>query len=522
MDNYQQRSRELAQRFLQTAVVVDDKAYMALEQDNGPTGPVVEPSRSQTASGQNDRNPAGHGSRHSLDAGPVINSFSELGVVCGVVSPADSTLETMKKSDIVVLDWFLRDGNPQYTLKLLEKLLKGESEQNSLRLISIYTGEARLREICDEIVNTLADASLNPRQNEAKTEISYQHGCVVLYAKSGVNLVQALQDRSVEASDLPGKLVKDFALMTSGLLPRIALTSLTAVRESEHKVLDQFSAKLDPAFLAHKACLPNPEDAERQIVNYIAEELRGLMDSAVVQTSSEDADAVKHWIREKAQEFTFRKKNGTETLNQEETVTLVNEGLKNSNRLHDSAFKFLSAGFSGNDATDLDKQLAWIMTFRAVYSASKPILWLGSVVTELSDEGEKHLICMRPRCDCVRLQGETSFFFLTLVEPAEKEEQVVVKLDNAFKRLGIEFDSAGWVLRKFKPDSGDSGSSAIIAEKQNSNDHFEFKNSDKMRRYKWRGELKAEYAQRIIQKFAERLNRIAVDKSEWLRRMAKR
>lgn len=518
MDNYPQRSRELAQRFLQTAVVVDDKAYMASEQDSGPKGPVVEPSRIQRTSDQNDRNPAGRGSQHSLDARSIINSFSRLSIICGVVSPTGSPPETMRKADIVVLDWLLQDQDPQCTLTLLENLLARESDRNSLRLVSIYTGEARLGGICDEVVNTLTNAGLHLTSNQDKTEISYQHGRVVLYAKSGVNLANGLQDRIVEESGLPEKLVEDFASMTSGLLSRIALTSLTAVRESEHKVLDQFGAKLDPAFLTHKTCLPNPEDAERQIVSHIAEELRGLMDEAVVKTSSEDADAVEYWIKEKPEEFTFRKKNGEEKLNTEETIALVNNGLKENNRLNDSAFEFLSAGFSGNSATDLDKQLAWVMTFRAVYSTSNPTLWLGSVVTELSDQEEQHLICMMPRCDCVRLKGETSFFFLSLVEPAKKREQVVVKIDNTFEQLGIEFDSAGWVLRKFKPDSG---SSAMIAERQTSSSHFEFKNSDNTRRYKWRGELKAEYAQRIAQRFAEKLNRIAVDESEWLRRMAK-
>ena len=191
MNDYQERSRELARRFLQTAVVVDDKAYS--EQDNGPNGAVVEPSRVQTVSGQNDQDSTGRGSRHSLDAGPVINSFSALGVICGVVSPAGSTPETMRKADIVVLDWFLRDEKPQYTLTLLRDLLAGESDRNSLRLVSIYTGEARLGKICEEVVNTLTNANLDPQPNEARTEISYQHGRVVLYAKSGVNLEQALK-----------------------------------------------------------------------------------------------------------------------------------------------------------------------------------------------------------------------------------------------------------------------------------------------------------------------------------------
>ena len=62
-------------------------------------------------------------------------------------------------------------------------------------------------------------------------------------------------DVGLVVHDLPERLVQDFAAMTEGLLPGIALTSLTAVREGAHRVLDQFCADLDPAFLAHRACI---------------------------------------------------------------------------------------------------------------------------------------------------------------------------------------------------------------------------------------------------------------------------
>ena len=523
VEHDQERSRELARRFLQTAVVVDDEAYMASERDNEPRGKLVEPGgrgrkQPEQSSGQSDEGHGGSNPQHSLDAGSIIDSFSQLGVICSVIKPTDSALEAMRKADIVVLDWFLKDRGYQYTLELLEKLLAGASDRNSLRLVAIYTGEPKLGEVCQCVFNKLSEASLKPEKNKAETTILYQHGRVVIYAKSGVKPKD--QNRSVAEQDLPGKLIEDFAVMTRGLLPRIALTSLTAIRESEHKVLDQFSARLDPAFLAHKACLPNPGDAERQIVNHIAEELRGLMDNAAAETSSEDVDAVESWIKDKAENFTFDNRKFTA----EQTVILANKGLQKAG-LKDKYFKFLSAGFSGSNTIDLDKELAWIMSFRTVYNAPLPTLWLGSVVTELSDEGCQHLICMRPRCDCVRLDGgkEIAFFLLPLVE-LEKQvklrkgnEQIVARLDDGFERLGIEFDSSSWVHRKFRTSTGND---AIFAVKLKSDSDFKFTDTRNIE-YKWRGELKAEYAQRIAQKFAESLSRVAIDESEWLRRMAK-
>ena len=62
------------------------------------------------------------------------------------------------------------------------------------------------------------------------------------------------------------------------------------------------------------------------------------------------------------------------------------------------------------------------MSFRTVYNAPPPTLWLGSVVTMVMDTEEAHLICMRPRCDCVRLDKETTFTFLPLVAPSKFKE----------------------------------------------------------------------------------------------------
>ena len=438
---------EFARRFLQTAVVVDDEAYMTSDRSDVPKGEVVVPGRRAPVSSQENRSSVGRG--EILDAQSVMDSFAAVGVICGVVGPCQSSMEVMRQADVVVLDWQLKEDDPEYALKLLCDLLTGEADRNSLRLVAIYTGEARLEEIFDVVFSQLDRIRLDPRGDESKSTISYRHGRVVLYAKSGVNLVEQLKDRSVAEGDLPERLLKDFSAMTEGLLPGIALTSLTAVREGAHRVLDQFSTDLDPAFLAHRACLSNPDDAERQIVNHVAEELRGLMDNAVAAQSPAGAEAVESWIRRKnggAARFVF----GDRELDLEQTITLTNEGLEAS-VLRNNAFEGLSAGFADGGVADLDEQLAWIMGFRTVFDAPPPTLWLGSVVTAMMDGDKKHLICMRPRCDCVRLKEETSFFFLPLVEPRKVKEQLVVKLGNEFKRLGIGLDPAGWIRRQFKP-----------------------------------------------------------------------
>ncbi|MCY4261171.1 MAG: response regulator receiver domain [Rhodobacteraceae bacterium] len=507
--------RKIAQRFLRTAVVVDDQAYILLAEELAKPGLKV-PGRHTRASSQNGQDAAARGLIHSLDAGAVMDAFSALGIICGVVNPNDDAMETVRQADIVIIDWLLRDGKPDHTIKLIQELF-GCEDRNSLRLLAIYTGETNLKEISVKISGILQDADLDPVMTRNDTSILYRHGQVVLYAKSGVNLANELLSRRVPERELPGKLVEDFASMTAGLLPAIGLTSLTAVREGTHKVLDQFSADLDPAYLAHRACLSNAEDAEHQIVAHVAEEFRGLMDSMVAEESPAGAKKVEEWVKRKGRElgeFTFGKEG--KQLNIDETIALANQGLDASPQLKRNAFESLSDGFAGSNTYDLDERLAWIMSFRTVYNTPSPTLWLGTIVTAISDNNEQHLICMRPRCDCVRLTGLTKFLFLPLVDPRKEMDQIVVRIEDEYKRLGINGDPDGWQLIKFKPVNGSNTVSASADD-----DGLKFKDLGGVE-YTWRGELKAEYAQRIAQNFGEKLSRVAIDESEWLRRSARK
>lgn len=200
----------------------------------------------------------------------------------------------------------------------------------------------------------------------------------------------------------------------------------------------------------------------------------------------------------------------------EQTVKLANEGLKSSD-LRDKDFKSLSSGFHGSEIEGLDERLAWIMSFRTVFNAPPPTLWLGTVVSWASDIEERYLLCLRPRCDSVRLQAETKFLFLPLNLPQKRGQQIVVRAGNQFKRLAIGWDPEGWILRRFSP-SKEAGS--VTATKGGDDDRFQFTDSCGLR-HVWLGELKAEYAQRIAQAFAADVGRVAVDESEWLRRMAR-
>ena len=260
-DGFGPRSRDLAQRFLQTAVVVDDEARMERGGAVGPRAEVVAPTRHTPPSSKDDRGPVGRGPVHTLNAGSIMDSFSALGVICGVVGPTESAMETMRQADIVVLDWLLQEGDPRYALKLLRGLLTGEVDRNSLRLVAIYTGEARLEEIRATVSAELREAGLDPVENETGTEVSYRHGRVVLYAKSGVNLGSPLRERRARGGGSSRATGRRLRLDDRGIASRHRAHLVDGGARGAHEILDRFCSDLDPAFLARMACPPDSEDA---------------------------------------------------------------------------------------------------------------------------------------------------------------------------------------------------------------------------------------------------------------------
>lgn len=509
--------RELAQRFVQTAIVVDDEAFVAPH--DTAVDKVVVPRR-QRSDTTDAGDAAARSGRHGLDTRAIIEGFAALGVICSAVRPTEPAMSAIRQADIVVLDWRLKVGEPEFALNLLARILTEEPDRNALRLLTIYTGEAEFDRIQDAIVSRLKTSGLEPDVSEAGT-VTYGHGCVVLYAKPSVNLPPAFRGREIDEGKLPQALVDDFSRVTAGLLPGIALVSLTAVREGAHSVLDRFRAELDPAYLAHRACLPDPDDAERQMVNHVAEELRGLMDYAVADQQPAGRQPITQWIAERASEPPDDFQFGDRGLSPEQTVALAIEGLERSS-LPKGGFRSLSSGFNRGDVEQLDERLAWIFTSRTVFNAPLPRLWLGTVVRRkagVAGSDDSLLICLRPRCDSVRLKAKTSFAFLPLGEPKRDQMQLVIRLGKNYRRRGIAVDASGWTVHEFKPD--DDGGDTVVARKEDSAGAFVFTDAGGCK-YEWLGELKAEFAHRVAQTFADTLSRVAVDDSEWLRRSAQR
>lgn len=118
-------SKGVVERFLQSAVIVDDRADFEKDPGDILLTRLIAPSRrSQKRTGPQSRDTAvsdemesssGNGNANRLDAKKVIDSFAQKGIVCSVLRPyreemgtLTGTLEKLANcADIVVIDWAL-------------------------------------------------------------------------------------------------------------------------------------------------------------------------------------------------------------------------------------------------------------------------------------------------------------------------------------------------------------------------------------------------------------------------------
>ena len=536
-NNFDERCREIARRFLVSAVVVDDDPrYDETEHVEH----LDEPDR--TAGLVDEKDPPGRGGGRSLDAGAITESFSRVGLICGVVRPArdgnDAVVVAVERADLVVIDWQLyRDGGKR-ALRLINSILDSDRDKDQrLRLIAVYTGEPDIVGIGERINEKLCNRyDLESGTRDHTVTLSCGHCRIVVYSKE------------ICEADLPGRLIDDFARMTKGLMPSIALVALTAVRENPHRVLDKFDGKLDAAFLAHRACLPIPDDSEQHMVAQIASELRAIMEEKVSRKRPAGMEAIKSWIEE------FKGKGNIEfkvgNVSQNDVINMLEEGVdKASIRIvsqgtsgttsqnalskpkRKSAHTWLTAGFvrPGDCCpNDLDLRLAWMTCFRAIASIPPDKkLWLGTAVRRCGSQwsgcphvesGAEFLLCLRPRCDSVRRTGRESFLFLPLVSPRQKTFQLVVRSSAngpKYCPVTVETDMSQWEMIKFEPDPT---ARAVIAQKEENGSAGYVFTDVCGNRYEWIGELKTEVAHSVGQILSSTLSRIALDRSEWLRR----
>ena len=529
-DGFKQHCREIARRFLLTAVVVDDE--LSVTGDPPVHGDLTPPGRgAPTRRAPPAAEPQTPPTR-PLRVEPITWSFARQGMVCGVVPPHEGQAdhETLAKAvaraDIVILDWRLNPTSGANALPLLKRILTDDRPRR-LRLIAFYTGEPnheRIREKIVECLNGLDGPDHAAVASDGSgNAIGFRACRIVVYGKPGSGTVEP--GTVVDEEALADRLIADFADMVEGLLPSLVLTALGAVRENVHRLLECFGHDLDPAFLVHRACLPQPPESEQHIVEQIASELHGIMDDAVDQWSPAGIGAIERWLKgrfpDSGIELAPRKKgNQGKSMSYDDTLAMLLHGIATESlplKKDGKEYDLLSHGFSGgaDNSRELDRRLAAAMSLRQVPPATWRQLSMGTVVIQTGSDEPANLLCITPRCDSVRLTDKTRFLFVPLTDAKPDTPQIVVPVgDNQHRRMTIPLNPSQWRSVRFAPDSDRQ---CVLAHRAGTDQTFIFKDAQGGE-YRWAGELKAEFAQSIAQAIAVRMSRIPLNPSEWIRR----
>ena len=524
-DGFKQHCREIAGRFLQTAVVVDDE--LSVTGDPPVHGHLTPPGRGvSTRREPTVEEPQATRSR-LLPVHLITWSFARSGMVCGLVSPQegqiseDLPVKAVSRADIVILDWRLNRMTGANALPLMKRILT-EDQPHRLRLIAFYTGQSNLEGIREKIVECLNSLDGPDQAIVDRKVIDFRSCRIVVYGKPDSG---ALEPGSVfDASELAERLIADFADMVEGLLPSLVLTALGAVRENVHRLLKCFGRDLDPAFLVHRACLPQPPESEQHIVEQIASELHGIMDDAVGQWRPAGIDAIEHWLNGRFRDgikLAPRKEGGNrKRMSYDDTLAMLRHGIATERgplKKDEKEYDLLSHGFSGGapHSRELDRRLAAAMSLRQVPPAAMRQLSMGTVVSRMGSDGPAPLLCVTPRCDSVRLTDKTAFLFLPLTDAKPKTQQIVVPVgDNEHRRMTISLNPSQWCSVDFVPDADRQ---CVLAHRDGTDQPFTFEDIGGIV-YRWVGELKPEYAHSIAQCIAVKMSRIPLNPSEWIRR----
>jgi hypothetical protein len=538
--------RTAARRFLQTAIVVDDLAFLG-PVTLVPSEALTPPSGSVLTGGapppnvmlEQGTNPPAAG----LNAKVLSDAFLREDMICGLYKPTsgedmvDRTIRAARRSDIVIVDWNLEPGSSRSAKDIILGLLKSDrAERGRLRLIAVYTSQAGRPESAQELLAEIeADHLLKGRLTLDGSVLVGTDTRVVFLNKRGALTGPDADAVSEEA--LPPRLVEEFSLLGQGLLASFALSSIAAVRRGAHHLLALYGRDLDASFVAHRCGIRHPEDAGTFATDLIASELRNLIEIDDVAEHCLGADVVGAWVESLIATGHAFQSDDAEIPNNVVRDFVMNGATSvadsaNKHHLHGKsnkqAKKPITAGrlarafyATAKEAKVGTGSLSRLSTFqrearRSHFPAAwRPMLSLGTVVQgSRPAEGVPGpiLVCVQPRCDSVRLPDVAAFPFQTVTVGDDHFNLVLCDIDNAETQAWVNLKPRDARMLCFKADP----IRAVVLATQDSEGLYVFRDADDQP-YTWLGDLKEMKAQLWASELGSRVNAVGIEEFEWLR-----
>lgn len=571
--NFTETCRRVAEQFIQTVVVIDDRGFAeppraaeaseAAEPEvrgyEAPASTIGETNGGDFADEPPDPSGDPDPVKHDLDGKGLTRRFAAMGINCAVYvpDPGESCLDgagcqadwtsglLARRADIVVVDWLLDGRTSNQARDFIRHILKDDGEQGGrLRLIVVYTGADDLKAHRQDLQADLQRTGISLQEDNVGSVVALsgpQRRVVFLHKDHGALLAR---DYVVSEADLPTRLIWEFSRLTEGIMPCVALATITAVRDGTHTILAKFNPTLDPALAAHRGMLSRPSDSENYALGLVAEELHVRLDGTRPDSFRPSADVFDKWVDHLSaqnRQFNLTGKPGDVVAADRVKALLtmgaeqhedIGKGNGNSPVAKRKVWRHLTALFSSS----LDEAELANLTFArmallrreafAVPALPKgwlPTLTLGAIIALLphtSDDSGKavlqYYVCLQPLCDAVRLREARPFPLLPL-DIREKEFSLVVRVrEGKDLRLQPRTNPYEVSMVVFAPTAG-----MDFVRGERKSDGFRFRDVDD-RSFEWLGEMRPSAAQRIAQQLSSQFGRVGLDEFEWLRMNADR
>ncbi|KAB1663356.1 response regulator receiver domain [Pseudoclavibacter sp. CFCC 13611] len=535
--------RHQVKGFLQTILMIDDEAFRRETEATLPTDENWdEVEDASIGSPLKLIPPSGSVEGDELDVQEVSRSFAEEALACAILSPQSlqenedfrpAFVGTAKRADALILDWNLNSDNGTTAEKLIKAVLHNDTKlpRRRLRLLTVYTGEPDLTQIAERVAKATTE-SLG--EDELKWDddrrVAFSRGPlrVAVFAKEHVRSISTeLADRRRAISDLPSLVVEEFSRHSLGLVTAASLAALSGIRNDAHRLLAALGPEIDAAVLGQRVSLPHPEDVERQVEGLIASELAAIVQDHEVG-SHVGLPRIREWLTHKTR-LGERGISTFESMDAELRLQLLADGFSSETKakLKDAGISKSKQGKLVTEATHLfvetleekqisDQLFSMRMSLRSRYAKPSPVLQLGTIV----EQDGLYAVCVQPLCDSVRIDGSRMFPLLPLEIVSEGDRiqsDLTVRDSNnpgGYVRLRLVPKPSRILMRDFK--SGPSGT--VQGRRYREVDRFsEVKVKGRGKSWRWVGDLKADHAQRMVERLSSEFSRVGLEEAESLR-----
>jgi hypothetical protein len=517
----------------------------------------------------NNEDPLNEDMDHRLNANIITKVFAPHGKSCSFyqyqkLEEEQDIIKLANCSDVNILDWRIilseeapitgksivveddvnahivdtevdvkeKESRGKYALRLIEQVLL--NNYDSPKLIIVFTAEYDAESIFNPIKEKLLELEIICDENQDELWFQNEKFRISIYFKASPKLKylsDAVRNKILNLTSLPKIINEEFAKLTHGLVLSTALQCIAQVRSNTFLLLDSYNKNLDPAYLTHRALLPNSHDAEEHLVDIIGSDIKAILKGSTIvkklrediipkyldEIYSEDTHPFEIQETEKMPDIAI-----TDRINQSVLKSIVMNGIEKTFLKKEYSFdqqiifrknchKNLTATFDNNieSAKNSNIQFAILTTIKPKYQLNQFTLTQGTILKE--ENNKNYWLCIQPKCDSVRIETKKrAFIFLKLDTGTENNFHIVLNPnDPVFLKINYKIYYSK--LIDFITDKDGNVTSFEEGEQT------KFKKGDNLKMI-WISELKNDFAQSVANSFSNQLSRVGLDLSEWLRR----